>query len=49
MRSKGKDVAKIADSFGGGGHVRAAGATIKLPFEEAKQTVINAITKALDN
>ncbi|MBR3722788.1 MAG: bifunctional oligoribonuclease/PAP phosphatase NrnA [Selenomonadaceae bacterium] len=49
MRSKGKDVAKIAESFGGGGHVRAAGATLKLPFEEAKRTIIDAITKALED
>ena len=47
MRSKGANVAIIAESLGGGGHVRAAGATLKMPFEEAKKTVIDAITKAL--
>lgn len=47
MRSKGIDVAKIAASFGGGGHVRAAGATLNLPFYEAKSAVIAAISLAL--
>ena len=49
MRSKGADVAKIAASFGGGGHVRAAGATLKMPFAEAKTAITSAITNALNS
>lgn len=41
LRSKTKvDATKIASYFGGGGHIRAAGATINLPFTEAKKKVI---------
>ena len=47
MRSKGADVAKIAGSFGGGGHVRAAGATLNMSFYEAKSAIMAAITFAL--
>lgn len=47
MRSKGADVAKIAKTFGGGGHVRAAGATLNMGFYEAKSAVMAAITFAL--
>ena len=48
MRSKGVDVAKIAASFGGGGHVRAAGCTLEMPFEEAKKTIMAAIAKTIE-
>lgn len=48
MRSKGVDVAKIADSFGGGGHIRAAGCTLEMTFAEAKKTIMEAIGKALE-
>lgn len=37
LRSKEVDVNVIAGAFGGGGHVRAAGCTLALPLEEAKQ------------
>ncbi len=47
MRSQHTDVAAIALSFGGGGHIRAAGCTVELPLEEAKQKVLEAIGKAL--
>lgn len=47
MRSQDTDVAAIALSFGGGGHVRAAGCTVELPLEEAKAKVLEAIGKAL--
>ena len=47
MRSQDTDVAAIALSFGGGGHVRAAGCTVKLPLEQAKAKVLEAIGKAL--
>lgn len=47
MRSQDTDVAAIALSFGGGGHVRAAGCTVELPLEQAKVKVLEAIGKAL--
>lgn len=48
MRSKGLDVAKIAASFGGGGHVRAAGCTLEMDFEAAKKAIMTAIDSALE-
>ena len=36
------DVNAVAGSFGGGGHKHAAGATLKLPIEQARQEVIAA-------
>ncbi len=50
LRSNGMaDVAKIAAQFGGGGHIRAAGATLKYGSEEdAKKAVIEACMKALE-
>lgn len=47
MRSSKTDVAQIALSFGGGGHVKAAGCTINATLEEAKKLVLAAIGKAL--
>ncbi|MBR1646730.1 MAG: bifunctional oligoribonuclease/PAP phosphatase NrnA [Selenomonadaceae bacterium] len=47
MRSKGVDVATIADSLGGGGHVRAAGCTLKTSIDEATKILVAAIGKAL--
>ena len=47
MRSSNVDVASVALSFGGGGHLRAAGCTIYAPVEEAKAQLLAAIGKAL--
>ena len=47
MRSKGVDVATIANSLGGGGHVRAAGCTLKTSLDEATKILVEAIGKAL--
>lgn len=47
MRSKGADVSQIALAFGGGGHVRAAGATLTMPFADARTAIMQAIEKAL--
>lgn len=47
MRSQDTDVAAIALSFGGGGHIRAAGCTVELPLEQAKAKVLEAIGKVL--
>ena len=35
------DVSRIAAEFGGGGHVRAAGAALRLPLAQAQKTVID--------
>ncbi|MBQ9636258.1 MAG: DHH family phosphoesterase, partial [Acidaminococcaceae bacterium] len=43
FRSKAIDVAKIALSFGGGGHQKAAGCSIYAPLKEAEKTVLQAL------
>ena len=48
MRSKGVDVATVANSLGGGGHVRAAGCTLKTSLAEAEKIVVAALAKALN-
>ncbi|OGO79169.1 MAG: hypothetical protein A2Y23_12830 [Clostridiales bacterium GWB2_37_7] len=46
LRSKNKiDVCNLAKEFGGGGHTRASGCTIKSSLEEAKQQILQAIKK----
>lgn len=47
MRSKATDVSKIAMQFQGGGHVRAAGCTLFMPFEDAKKTILQALFDAM--
>ena len=47
MRSKNTDVSKVAASFSGGGHARAAGCTLKMGFSEAKMTILDALGKAM--
>ncbi|MBM7868987.1 phosphoesterase RecJ-like protein [Clostridium pascui] len=49
IRSKSKvDVRKIAENFGGGGHIRAAGAVIKgKSLKEAKEEILKIIQKEL--
>lgn len=41
------DVNKIADRFGGGGHKRAAGCTLKSSIEEAQQLLMQTIEEEL--
>ncbi|MDP4158619.1 MAG: bifunctional oligoribonuclease/PAP phosphatase NrnA [Bacillota bacterium] len=41
------NVNEIAARFGGGGHQRAAGCTLRIPMVEAKQAITNAIEEAL--
>lgn len=41
------DVSQIASTFGGGGHARAAGCTLKLPLDEAVKRVRGAVEAAL--
>ncbi len=47
LRSKYRDIAKIAQIFGGGGHTFAAGCTIKLPQEEVLKVLLGEIEKIL--
>ena len=41
------DVARLAETFGGGGHQRAAGATIHASLDEARAQVLAAVANAL--
>lgn len=48
LRSKAYvDVSKIAQSFGGGGHIRAAGCTIYSNIEDAKKQLVDAVVKVV--
>ena len=47
MRSKNANVSAIAQSIGGGGHIHAAGATVYKNLAEARQIVLNAIIKGM--
>lgn len=49
LRSKGNlNVAKIAESFGGGGHARAAGCSVQGNILDVKNKVISTIEEALE-
>jgi phosphoesterase RecJ-like protein len=49
LRSKRRvDVAKVAQQFGGGGHVRAAGCTLAAPLTDAMDQVVRAVRTALN-
>jgi phosphoesterase RecJ-like protein len=41
------DCSVLAAQFGGGGHQKAAGASLNPPFEHVKKVLIEAVTKAL--
>ena len=41
------DVARLAEQFGGGGHQRAAGATLETTLEQARNRVLDAARAAL--
>ena len=45
MRSKKYDVAEICSAFGGGGHSRAAGCTIKSNIETAVRKIIDEVDR----
>ena len=48
LRSKNYvDVSKIAQSFGGGGHIKAAGCTIYDSIENAKKKIIESVLKTI--
>ena len=42
------DVARLAETFGGGGHRLASGATLPDPLDEARTRVLAAVAAALD-
>ena len=49
LRSRGQiDVNWLASQFGGGGHVRAAGCTLRMPFDQGTALVQTAILQMLD-
>lgn len=49
LRSAGKaNVAEIAQAFGGGGHVRAAGCRLEAPLQDAIGQLVEAVRKALN-
>ena len=43
------DCSVLAAQFGGGGHKKAAGASLPFPFEQTKQALIDAVVKALND
>jgi bifunctional oligoribonuclease and PAP phosphatase NrnA len=47
FRSRGLDVAKIAEQFGGGGHRLASGATLHTSMTEAQSRVLDAVKRAI--
>jgi phosphoesterase RecJ-like protein len=48
FRSAGKaDVAAIAQRFGGGGHIRAAGCRLAMPLDEAMRLVVDTVIRSL--
>lgn len=47
MRSKGVDISKIANKLGGGGHIRAAGCTLKTTLADAEKILVEAIGAAI--
>lgn len=50
MRSDGTvNISKIASEFGGGGHLKACGCTIKATAQMSKQIIIDKIKSQLDN
>jgi len=46
-REGGADATVLTGAFGGGGHARAAGATIDLPPEQARPAVLDAARRML--
>ena len=42
------DVSKVAETFDGGGHIRAAGCLVKKKIKETKETLINEVEKYIN-
>ena len=47
-RDGGVDATELTGAFGGGGHARAAGATVEMPFDRARPEVLGVTRKLLD-
>jgi phosphoesterase RecJ-like protein len=47
-RDGGVDATALTGTFGGGGHVRAAGATLQLPLDEARAAVLARASELVD-
>ena len=45
LRSKSVNVSEIAKKLGGGGHIRAAGATLKMSFDDAKKLLLETLSE----
>ena len=48
LRSKHINVNEIVKVFGGGGHINAAGVTVKMPYEEIKSQVLKEVGKSIN-
>ena len=49
LRSKNYvDVNEIASSFGGGGHINAAGCKLNMSVDEAKEAILKLVRKYID-
>ena len=48
LRSKHINVNEIVKAFGGGGHINAAGVTVKMPYEEIKSQVLKEVGKSIN-
>lgn len=48
LRSKHVNVNEIVKVFGGGGHINAAGVTVKMPYEEIKNQVLEEVGKSIN-
>jgi len=50
LRSAGSaDVASIAQRFGGGGHIRAAGCRLAMPLDKAMRLVVDTVRRSLES
>jgi phosphoesterase RecJ-like protein len=47
-REGGLDATVLTGAFGGGGHARAAGATVDLPIDQATHAVLTAARRMID-
>jgi phosphoesterase RecJ-like protein len=47
-RDGGVDATVLTGAFGGGGHARAAGATVQLPLDEARKAVLNKAVELVE-
>ena len=48
LRSKHVNINEIVKVFGGGGHINAAGVTVKMPYEEIKSQILEEVGKSIN-